>query len=94
MYQRKGRLGISSHIVRHPSFYFTMRLFTYYQLIPLSIILSFLEKSIVEPNFLKYLSDTLTDHYFSEPQKKHSLLASHPAEPHPTDQRSLLSLEK
>ena len=62
---------------------------SYYQLIILSIILCFLGKSRVETRILQYISDTLTDHYFSEPQIKHSLLASHPAEPHPTDQSSL-----
>ena len=32
---------------------------------------------------------TLTDHYLSGPPKNHSLLASHPTEPHMTDQRYL-----
>ena len=62
--------------------------FSYYQLIPLSIVLCYLGKSKVEPTC------TLTDHLFSEPPKDHSLLASHPAEPHPTDQSSPLSLAK
>ena len=52
------------------------------------MILCYLGKSKVE------LRATLTDHFLSGPPKDHSLLASHPAEPHPTDQSSLLSLEK
>ena len=46
----------------------------------------FLGKSRVEPKLL-----TLTDHSLSGPPKDHQLLASHPTEPHPTDQ---ISLEK
>ena len=61
-------------------------LFSYYQLIPLSIILRFLVKSRVEPKILHYISGTLTYHSFSGPPKYHSLIASHPVEPHPTDQ--------
>ena len=56
-------------------------LFTYYQLIPLSIILCYLEKS-------------LTDHKFPGPPKYHLFLAPRPVEPHPTDLRSHFSLEK
>ena len=37
---------------------------------------------------------TLTDHFFPGPPKDHKFLASHPAEPHPTYQSSLFSLEK
>ena len=58
-----------------------MLLFSYYQLIPLSIILCYLGKS-------------LTDHNFPGPPKYHLLLEPRPAEPHPTDQRSLFYLEK
>ena len=65
-----------------------MRFFSYYQLIPLSIILCYLGKSKVEP------TDTLTDHFLPGPLKDHSLIASHPVEPHPDDQSSLFSLEK
>ena len=48
-----------------------------------------LGKSRVEPKLLKYISGNLTDHSLSGPPKDHSLLASHPTEPHPTDQSSL-----
>ena len=58
-----------------------MSFFSYYQLIPLSIILC-------------YLGKYLTDHEFPGPQKDHLLLAPRPAEPHPTDLRYLFSLEK
>ena len=58
-----------------------MRLFSYYQLIPLSIILC-------------YVGKYLTDHELPGPPKYHLLLATCPAEPHPTDRRSLFSLEK
>ena len=68
-----------------------MRLFSYYQLIPLSIVLCFLGKSRVEPKLLQYISGTLTCHFLSGPPKDHSFIASHPAEPHPNDQ---ISLEK
>ena len=54
----------------------------------LPIILFYLGKSKVES------TGNLTDHFLSGPPKYHSLLASHPAEPHLTDQSSLLSLEK
>ena len=64
-------------------------IFSYYQLMPLSIILCFLGKSRVEPTLIQYISGTLTDHSLSGPPKDHSLIASHPSEPHPTDQRSL-----
>ena len=74
-------------------FYFIVRFFSYYQLIPLLIILCILGKSRVEPKILNYISGTLTDHSLSVPPKDHSLLASHPAEPHPTDQ-SYLELQK
>ena len=37
---------------------------------------------------------TLIDQFLPGPPKDHKLLASHPAEPHPTDQSSLFSLEK
>ena len=87
-YQRNGRPGISNQRVRHPYFYFIV-IFPYYQLIPLSIILCFLGKSRVEPKLLTYISDTLTDHSLPGPPKYHSFLASHPAEPHPTNQSSL-----
>ena len=63
-----------------------MRFFSYYQIIPLSIILCFLGKSRVEPKLLKYIPGTLTYHTLSGPPKDHSFLASHPVEPHPTDQ--------
>ena len=63
-------------------------IFPYYQLIHLSIILFYLVKSKVEP------TGTLIDHFLSGPPKYHSLLASHNSEPHPTHERSLLSLEK
>ena len=53
----------------------------------------FLEKFRVEPKLLKYISGTLTDHSLSGPPKDHSLLASNPSEPHPTDQ-SYLDLHK
>ena len=36
----------------------------------------------------------LTDHFLPGPPKDHTLLTSHPAESHPTDRSSLLSLEK
>ena len=55
--------------------------FSYYQLIPFSIILCYLGKSI-------------TDHDLSGPPRYHLLLAPRPTEPHPTDQRSHFSLEK
>ena len=55
----------------------------------MSIILSFLGISRVETKLLQYLSGTLTDHSFSGPPKYHSLIASHPVKPHPTDQSSL-----
>ena len=89
MYQINGRLGISNQRVRYPSFQFIVRLFSYYQLIPLSIILCFFGISRVEPKLLQYISGTLTDHSLSGPPKYHSLLASHPVEPHLTDQSSL-----
>ena len=54
----------------------------------LSIVLWYLVKYKVEP------TGTLTYHFLSGPPKDHSLLASHPAEPHLTDQSSLLSLKK
>ena len=49
----------------------------------MSIILCYLGKSKVEP------TGTLTEHFLSGPSKHHSLLASHTAEPHLTDQSSL-----
>ena len=49
----------------------------------------FLGMSRFEPKLLQYIPGTLTDHSYSGPPKDHSLLASHPAEPHPTEQRSL-----
>ena len=81
MYQRNGRLGISNQRVRHISFYVIVSFFLYYQLIPLSIILCYLGKS-------------LTDHDLPGPTKDHIFLALRPAEPHATDRRSLFSLEK
>ena len=89
MYQRNGRLGISNQRVRHPLFYFIVRFFSYYQLIPFSIILYFFGKSRVESKILQYISGNLSNHSFSGPPKDHTFLASHPAEPHPTDQRTL-----
>ena len=89
MYQGNGSIGISKQRVKHPSFYFIVRFFSYYQLIPLSVILFFLVISIVETKILQYISSTLIYHYSSGPPKDHSLLASHPVEPHPTDQSSL-----
>ena len=65
-----------------------MRFFSFYQLIPLSVILGYLGKSKVE------LTGTLIDHFLPGPSKDHSLLASHTAEPHPTDRCSLFSFEK
>ena len=62
--------------------------FSYCQLIPLSVI-CFLGISRVKPKLLHYILGTLTDHSLSGPPKYHSLLASHPIEPHTTDQRSL-----
>ena len=47
------------------------------------MILCYSRKTKVEPTC------TLTDHFLSGPPKDHPLLASHPAEPHPTDQSSL-----
>ena len=64
-------------------------LFSYYQLIPLLIILCFLGKPRVEPKLLQYISGTLIDHSLSGPPEYHLLLASHAAEPHRTDQISL-----
>ena len=93
MYQINGILGISNHRVRHPYFYFIVGFFSCYQLIPLSIILCFLGKSRVEPRLLKYISGTLTYHSFPGHLTYNSFLASHPAEPHPTDQ-SYLGLQK
>ena len=58
-----------------------MRLFLYYQLIPLSI-------------FLCYLGKSLTDHDLPGPPKYHLLVVPCPAEQHPTDRRSHFSLEK
>ena len=55
--------------------------FSYSQLIPLSIILCYLGKS-------------LTGHDFIGPPKDHLLLAPRPLEPHPTDRRSHFYLEK
>ena len=52
------------------------------------MILCYLGKSKVES------TGTLTDHLLTGPKKKHKLLASNPAEPHPTDRISLFSLEK
>ena len=49
----------------------------------------FLWISRVEPKILRYISVILTDHPSSGPPKYHSFLASHPAEPHRTDQSSL-----
>ena len=49
----------------------------------------FLGKSRVEPKLLQYISGILTYHSLSGPPKDHSVLASNPAEPHPTDQSSL-----
>ena len=63
--------------------------YSYYQLIPLSIILCFLGISRVETKLLQYISGTLTYQYLSGTPWDCSLLASHPAEPHPTDQSSL-----
>ena len=60
--------------------------FSYYQLVPLSIILCFLGIYIVEPKRFNYISGTLIDHSLSGPPKDHSLIASHTTEPHPTDQ--------
>ena len=51
--------------------------------------LMFLGIFIVEPKLLQYIPGTLTDHSLSEPLKYHSLLASHPIEPYPTDQTSV-----
>ena len=65
------------------------KIFSYYQLIPLLIILCFLGKSRVETKLLKYILGTLTDHSLSGTPTDHLLLASHPAEPHPTDKSSL-----
>ena len=48
--------------------------------------LVFLGKPIFEPKLLKYISGTLTEHFFSGTPQDHSLLASYPAEPHPVDQ--------
>ena len=59
-------------------------IFSYCQLILLSIILCYLGKSRVETKLL-----TLTDYALSGPPKYHYFLAPHPAEPHSTDQRSL-----
>ena len=69
--------------------YFIVIFLSHYQLIPSWIILCFLGISIVETKLLQYISGTLTDHSSSGPPKDHSLLASHPVEPHPNDQRSL-----
>ena len=93
MYQRNVRLGISNQRVRYPSFYFIVIFFSYYQLIPLSIILCILGKFRFEPKLLQYISVTLTNHSLSGPQKDHSLLASYTVGPHPTDQ-SYLELQK
>ena len=65
-----------------------MRFFSFYQLIPLSVILGYLGKSKVE------LTGTLIDHFLPGPPKDHQLLAPHPTEPHPTDRSSLFSLGK
>ena len=54
----------------------------------MSIILCYLGKPKVEP------TGTLTYHFLTGPPKDHKLLASHPAEPYPTDRSSLFSLEK
>ena len=54
MYQRNGMIGISNQRERHPYFYFIVTFSSYYQLIPLSIILCFLEKSRVEPKLLQH----------------------------------------
>ena len=59
----------------------------------MSIILCFLGKSIVETIIIQYISGTLTDHSLSGPPYDHSLLASNPVEPHPTNQ-SYLELNK
>ena len=53
----------------------------------LSIILCYLGKLKVET------TGTLTYHFFPGLPKDHTLLASHPSEPHPTDRSSLFSLE-
>ena len=66
-----------------------MRFFSYYQLIPLSIILCFFGKSRVETKLINYRSGTLTDNSLLGPPKEHLLIASHTAEPHTTDQSSL-----
>ena len=55
---------------------------SYYQLIPLSIILCYLEISRVEIKLLQYISGNSTDHSSSGPTKYHSLIASHPVEPY------------
>ena len=49
----------------------------------------FLGKCRVETKFIKYISGNLTDNFLSGPPEDHLLLASHTAEPHPTDQISL-----
>ena len=54
----------------------------------MSIILGVLGISNVEPTC------NLIYHFFPGPPKYHLLLAPCPAKPHPTDQRSHLSLEK
>ena len=89
MYQRNGSIGISKQRVTHPSFYFIVVYFFILSAYPLVNYLIFLGISGVEPKLLQYISGTLTDHSSSGPPKDHSLLASHPVEPHPTDQSSL-----
>ena len=69
-------------------FLFIVKNISHYHLIPLSVILFLLGKSRVEHKILKCISGHLTYHSLLGPPKYHSLLASHPSEPHPTDQSS------
>ena len=89
MYQRNGKLGISNKRVRHPWFKVIVILFFILSAYPSVNYLIVLGKSRVETKLFKYISGTLTDHLLSGPPKYHKLLASYPAEPHPTDHRSL-----
>ena len=87
MYQRNGRLGISKQRVRHPSFHFIM------MYIFILVDYPFVKKkgkSRVETKLLQYISGTLTYHSLSGTPRDRSLLASHHAEPHPTDESFLL----
>ena len=86
MYQGNGSIVIINRRVKHPSFYFIVIFFHILSLSLCQLFYIFLGISRVEPKLLQYISGTLTDHSLSGHPKDHSLLASHPVEPHLTDQ--------